>query len=363
MYKLADFSYQLPPDLIAHAPSSQRDHCRLLVFRRATGTWSHHYFYELPQILQELAVDLVLVRNNSRVIPARIWGQKTTGGRVEVLLTRQLASDAHQQTWSVISRPGLKTGQSLTFPPSSLTAVCRSADTGYERTLAFQATFREFTQFLQEYGQTPIPPYIHSPASERQLRVDYQTVYASVPGSVAAPTAGLHFTPELTQILQEKGVEFIDVTLHVGLGTFLTVKTDDIRQHHMHTEYYSIDETNLARLRAARRRGAHLLAIGTTATRTLESVADQLDSPATNLSGDTNIFLYPPARFRLTDHLLTNFHLSESTLLMLVSAFASAPPSYHHFHDFASSPLGHAYQDAIANRYRFFSFGDAMLII
>ena len=363
MLELADFSYPLPQALIAQKPSAERDHCRLLVYHRDTQKIYHHIFSDLPEILSQKSGQLVFVRNNSRVIPARLFGHKTSGGLVEIFLTRQLQSTAKQQIWECLTKPGLKPGQIVEFTNSDITLTCRESAPGYTRQLVFQATPNAFRQLIDTQGKTPIPPYIQSLLNEKQLRTAYQTIYARQPGSVAAPTAGLHFTPALIQKLEDAGFPFIDVTLHVGLGTFLAVKENDVRRHQMHREYYSIDQKNLQKLRQAHQSGKKILAIGTTSARVLETIANKLDDTATTLSGETDIFLYPPAKFHLVDHLLTNFHLPRSTLLMLVAAFTSQPNCDSEFHSWRTSPLGKAYEIAIAERYRFFSFGDAMLIL
>lgn len=403
MTNLKQFHYELPADLIAQQPTTPRDHCRLLVFDRTQGVWSHHFFYELPSILTTHHLQVSFVRNDSRVIPARLFARKPTGGKVEILLTRPLRSTADQQTWQCLTKPALKVNQQVFFLQNEFTATCSRIIDDYSREITFPYSLTDFTQFVQEYGHTPIPPYIHSSLSEDILRREYQTIYAHEAGSVAAPTAGLHFTAQLTQELIAAGHNFIDVTLHVGLGTFLGVKTDDLTQHHMHAESYHISPDQLRHLANAITHGRPLLAVGTTATRVLESIYSRIlcdnnnnhlspletnnsrnycgknsSSPLPHcrhhhlrpdldftqpLSGDTSIFIYPPYQFQLTDHLITNFHLPESTLLMLVSAFAAFPNTSYHFQDWISSPLGQAYAAAIAQQYRFFSFGDAMLII
>ncbi len=373
MLQLTDFDYPLPTAAIAQKPATPRDHCRLLVFDRVHATWSHHFFYELPTILAAHHLQVSFVRNDSRVIPARLYGHKTTGGKVEIFLTKAAASTPHAQTWICLTKPALKPGQTVILDDAKHTAICSRIIDNYSKEITFPYNSEDFMQFLQEYGHTPIPPYIHSSLSEDQLRQDYQTIYAKAAGSVAAPTAGLHFTDRLTHELTAAGHEFIDLTLHVGLGTFLGVKTTDITKHHMHAEYYTVSPIALRQIIDCVRNHRPLLAVGTTATRTLESIYPRIFygnnslCPELDLSqpltGDTSIFLYPPHRFHLTRHLLTNFHLPQSTLLMLVSAFASAPNAMYTFTSWSDSPLGRAYQDALTHNYRFFSFGDAMLIL
>ncbi len=401
-----DFNYHLPPELIAQKPAEPRDHSRLLTFDSQLGkiTSTTHHFYDLPQILKEKPEKFILVRNDSRVIPARIFGQKTSGGRVEVLLTRPLSrhhsSTTGTETWECLTRPGLQPGHQLTFPDSPLTATCLSAS-GYTRQLEFHFPLLHhhqpmtFHAWLDKIGLTPLPPYIQSHQSESELRQLYQTIYAQTPGSVAAPTAGLHFTPQLDQKLQAAGIEIATVTLHVGLGTFLPVKTATVTDHQMHSEEFTLSSATATQLNQAKAQGKHILAVGTTTIRVLESCAlpnpnlppSSLTNPISTSSlpsstsptptqtfaspppfllqpqtGSTDIFIYPPYRFKFVDHLLTNFHLPESTLLMLISALTSAPNTPHPFTTFASSPIGQAYQTAIQNHFHFFSFGDALLI-
>jgi S-adenosylmethionine:tRNA ribosyltransferase-isomerase len=360
----ANFTYHLPPQLIAHSPLPQRDHSRLLVFYRHSQTWSHHFFYELPQILRQTGHHYLFVRNNSRVIPARLFGHKTTGGHVEIFLTRQLHHSPTTQTWLCLTKPRLHPRQLIhlnSAPPALTATVLRSHPDG-TADIDFTADTATFQHFLHQSGHTPIPPYIHSPLNESQLRRAYQTTYAKHSGSVAAPTAGLHFTADLTQQLRNAGHQFAAVTLHVSLGTFASVNADQLHRHRLHQENYTITPTNLRTITAAATHSppTPILAVGTTSTRVLETIAT---TPPVSFPATTQIFLYPPYRFRSTQALITNFHLPQSSLLMLVAAFCSAPNTATHFTNWADSPIGHAYQDAIAHQYRFYSFGDAMLIL
>jgi S-adenosylmethionine:tRNA ribosyltransferase-isomerase len=359
MLQLAQFDYHLPAELIAQRPAEPRDGSRLLVVNRKTGALHHYHFYELDRLLTS---DHVLIRNNTKVIPARILGQKETGGAVEILLTRRLGFDRLQnEQWECLTKPGLKAGQVVHFGASSLLATC-TAVTDYTRQITFNLPQAALFTELLAIGHTPIPPYIHwADEDETELRQFYQTIYAKIAGSAAAPTAGLHFTPELETRLAAKGVEILEVTLHVGLGTFLPVKTEDVTNHHLHKEWFELKPAVADRLNTLRASGKKLVAVGTTTTRVLESCAspEGILEPKT---GETEIFLYPPYRFRAVDAMVTNFHLPQSSLLMLISALVSAPNTDQPFTDFGNSLVGKAYQIAIEEKYRFYSFGDGMLI-
>jgi S-adenosylmethionine:tRNA ribosyltransferase-isomerase len=303
----------------------------------------------------------VMVRNNTKVMPARLFGTKETGGQVEVLLVKKLGHSPTSETWECLTKPGLKPGQTLSFGESQLQAECQKI-TDYTREITFNQTGVEFLQTLDQLGEMPLPPYIEWDKSDpRQLKELYQTTYAQVFGSVAAPTAGLHFTPELDDRLRVKGIGIFEVTLHVGLGTFLPVKTQEIAEHHMHSEWYELSAETAQQLNQARATGKKILAIGTTTCRVLETRADK-DGKLIPGTGETQIFIYPPYQFKTVDSLITNFHLPESTLLMLISALVSAPNTAYNFINFAKSLMGRAYQNAIDQKYRFFSFGDAMWI-
>lgn len=356
--KTADFHYDLPPELIAQQPADRRDGSRLLVLDRKTGTVSHRQF---PDLLEYLNPGDVLVLNNSRVIPARLHGvNRQTGGQFELLL---LDETAPNQWWALL-RPGkrarLGTQIQLRDRGGQLTqitgTVCAVNEEGH-RQLEFTGT-PDLHAELDALGELPLPPYI---ARETELPTDrdrYQTVYARTAGSVAAPTAGLHFTAELIHKIRAKGAVVSEVTLHVGAGTFLPVKVDDPAQHRMHTEQFEINAEAAAAIRTARESGRRVIAVGTTSVRTLESAARENAGIVNFCRGKTDIFLYPPARFAVVDALLTNFHLPESTLLMLVSAFAAPGETWA-----GRDLILRAYTEAIRERYRFFSYGDAMLIL
>jgi S-adenosylmethionine:tRNA ribosyltransferase-isomerase len=371
---LSDFSYDLPPERIAHAPASPRDSSKLLVLDRQTGDLKHHIFRELPQLLQP---GDVIVRNNTKVIPARIFGKKPSGGVVEVLLNKiQLptklrsqstesaapTADPSEEVWECLTKPGLKPGQTIDFSPE-LTARCLGfgSDT-YTRLLAFSKSGIALLETLASIGELPLPPYINTPLSKAETADRYQTTFAKSAGSVAAPTAGLHFTPELDATLRKKGIEIIELTLHVGLGTFLPVKTETITEHHMHAETFSLSEETATVLNTAKQAGKRIIAVGTTTVRTLESCVSKSGLLQAQ-TAETEIFIYPPYHYRFVDALITNYHLPESTLLMLVSAFVSEPNTEYVFTDFQASLVGKAYAEAIKKNYRFFSFGDAMLIV
>lgn len=358
MLTLDQFDYHLPEGLIAQHPAEPRDHSRLLVLNKETQSIEHTYFFDLPQLLDE---NTVIVRNNTKVIPARLLGNKTTGGHVELLLNQRQRIGEKGEIWEVLTKPGLKVGQRVTFENSYLSATCIEV-TGYTRIIEFNQQAETLFQSLYDIGHTPIPPYIEwENEDERQLRELYQTSYAKIEGSAAAPTAGLHFTPQIDKQLKDKGIQIEEVTLHVGLGTFLPVKDADITTHHMHSEYFEVSERTASNLNQAKAAGKKILAIGTTSMRTIESAVNEAGQLIAQ-ARETDIYIYPPYQFRFVDQLITNFHLPKSTLLMLVSAFVSQPNTTHSFSNFLSTPVGKAYLEAIAKKYRFFSFGDAMLI-
>lgn len=349
---LSLFDYHLEQDRIAQEPANPRDGARLMLVDRGTGTMVDQHVSDLTKILTP---NHILVLNQTKVMPVRLFGLKITGGKVECLLTKQLTED----TWEAISTPGLKVGQKIEL------GGLKAEVTGREEeiiVLKFGDRGEYLRERIFEFGKTPIPPYIHSQKTERELRRIYQTVYAKKEGSVAAPTAGLHFTKELLIDLKNKGVETEFLTLHVGLATFRGVKTERIEDHQMHAEWYCLPPDVAERLNQAKAAGKKIVAVGTTTTRVLESCADERGVLRPG-EGETKIFIYPPYQFKFVDALMTNFHLPKSTLLMLVSAFVTAPNTKEKFVDFASSLMGRVYQRAIANGYRFFSFGDAMLII
>ena len=335
-----DFYYELPPELIAQTPLPQRDSSRLLIMDRETGAVQHRHFHDLTE---ELRPGDCLVLNNSRVLPARLLGKRATGGAVEVLLLKDTGGD----TWECLTKPGRKTpvGAELSFGDGLLTATVVGAQEDGNKLVQFH--YRGiFLEILEQLGKMPLPPYIKE---ELQDRERYQTVYSKVNGSAAAPTAGLHFTPELLAAIEAKGVRLAWVTLHVGLGTFRPVKAEEITEHHMHAEFCMLSAETAALLNETRARGGRIICVGTTSCRTLESFAAE-DGSFTERSGWTDIFIYPGYRFKAMDALITNFHLPESTLIMLVSAFAGR------------EKVLNAYKIAVEQRYRFFSFGDAMFI-
>ncbi|MCH5166017.1 MAG: tRNA preQ1(34) S-adenosylmethionine ribosyltransferase-isomerase QueA [Clostridiales bacterium] len=337
----SDFYYELPGELIAQTPVEPRDSSRMLVYDRSTNAVLHRHFYDLPKILKR--GDLLVV-NNTKVLPARVTGVKTdTGAKISFLLHKRL----DKNTWETLCRPAkrAKLGSVLQFSPEMTGTIIKEGEAG-ERTLRFTYD-GVFEEILNSIGEVPLPHYIH-----KQLKsIDrYQTVYADTVGSSAAPTAGLHFTTRLMDELKAMGVEFVEVLLHVGLGTFLPVKTDDIENHKMHSEYYCVTQSAADKINAAKAAGRRVIAVGTTSVRVLESSANT-DGQIQAGSGDTNIFIYPPYKFKAVDGLITNFHLPESTLIMLVSAFLGREKTLE------------LYNTAVEERYRFFSFGDATLLL
>lgn len=346
---ISQFDYSLPKELIAHKPADPRDSSKLLCLDRQTGKITHHHFYDLPALLR---TDDVLVFNQTKVFPARLLGHKTTGGKAEILLLQPVSTDS----WRAIGRPCLKVGQVLCFD-RQLTATVKETLSSGEVVVQFSASGDNLINLIDQLGHTPLPPYIHSHYPESKLRRQYQTVYAKKLGSAAAPTAGLHFTPELFEKLKQLGVQLEYVTLHVGLGTFKPISEEQISTGKLHKEPYFIDEDTKDRIIEARKAGRRIISVGTTTARVLESYA-----ATGNLSGDTDLFINPPYQFKLIDGLITNFHLPQSSLLMLVSSFVSKPNTKSEFSTFSESSLGKAYDEAVANNYRFFSFGDAMLI-
>ena len=339
--KTSDFYYDLPPELIAQTPLEKRDESRLLCLDKATGEWSHHHFYELPDFLR--AGDC-LILNNSRVLPARLLGRRLPGGGAcEVLLLQ----DKGDKVWECLVRPGkhLREGARVSFGDGELTAEIAEVLPDGNRLVRFDYN-GIFLEVLERLGKMPLPPYIKE---ELQDQERYQTVYSKVNGSAAAPTAGLHFTPELLERIAAKGVGVGYVTLHVGLGTFRPVKEDEIEQHDMHSEYCTIPQETADLINRTKANGGRVICVGTPSCRTIESWAGE-DGTMTATGGWTNIYIYPGYRFKVMDALVTNFHLPESTLIMLVSALAGRE------HVLA------AYEEAVRERYRFFSFGDAMFI-
>ncbi len=339
--KLEEFDYHLPEELIAQTPLANRAESRLMVLDKETGTISHEHFYD---IIDYLNPGDVLVLNDTKVIPSRIYGNKLdTDAKIEVLLLKELKND----TWETLVRPAkrVKVGTKISFGNGELVAECIATfDEGLRH---FKMHYEGiFLEIIDKIGNMPLPPYIHESLKDQNR---YQTVYAKYAGSAAAPTAGLHFTNELLEKIKEKKVEILYVTLHVGLGTFRPVNTENIEDHHMHSEAYQISPLVAERLNLAKKEHRRIIAVGTTSTRTLEANYTKYGK-FTSTKEDTNIFIYPPYRIKAIDALITNFHLPKSTLIMLVSCLTT------------KEHILNAYQVAIVNRYRFFSFGDAMFI-
>ena len=340
--KTSDFFYDLPEELIAQDPLEDRTASRLLVLNRETGAVEHKIFSDVIDYLNE---GDCLVINNTRVIPARLIGEKEgTGGKVEVLLLKRRANDV----WETLVKPGkkLKPGAKITFGDGRLRAEVLEVVEEGNRLVKF---YYEgiFEEILDSLGEMPLPPYITHKLEDKEM---YQTVYAKFDGSAAAPTAGLHFTKELLNKIEEKGIKIASITLHVGLGTFRPVKVDDVNNHHMHTEWYEVNAEAAEIINETKRNGGRVICVGTTSCRTIESVADE-NGYMKAKTGETDIFIYPGYKFKVMDGLITNFHLPESTLVMLVSAFAG------------KENVLAAYETAVKEKYRFFSFGDAMILI
>ena len=337
--KTSDFSYDLPSELIAQHPAQKRDQSRLMLLNKKTGEINHKKFYNIIDYLNN---GDVLVLNDTRVMPARIFGHRPEKDEsIEILLLNHKGD-----TWETLAKPGkkLKIGTEIIFSDELKAEVVDISEDG-SRFLKFIYS-GIFEEILDQLGEMPLPPYITHKLQDKNR---YQTVYAKHEGSAAAPTAGLHFTPELLAAIEAKGIRIARVTLHVGLGTFRPVKVEDVTQHHMHSEYYQVTQEAADIINDTKKRGGRVIAVGTTSTRTLESVADE-DGTMHAAGGWTEIFIYPGYKFKCIDALITNFHLPESTLLMLVSALAG------------KEHIMHAYETAVQERYRFFSFGDAMFI-
>ena len=340
--KTSDFYYDLPEELIAQDPLEDRTASRLLVLDRKTGAVKHKIFSDVIDYLNK---GDCLVINNSRVIPARLIGEKEgTGGKVEVLLLKRRANDV----WETLVKPGkkLRPGAKITFGDGRLRAEVLEVVEEGNRLVKFHYE-GIFEEILDSLGEMPLPPYITHKLEDKEM---YQTVYAKFDGSAAAPTAGLHFTKELLNKIEEKGIKIASITLHVGLGTFRPVKVDDVNNHHMHTEWYEVNAEAADIINETKRNGGRVICVGTTSCRTIESVADE-NGYMKAKTGETDIFIYPGYKFKIMDGLITNFHLPESTLVMLVSAFAG------------KENVLSAYETAVKERYRFFSFGDAMILI
>lgn len=339
--KTTDFDYYLPEELIAQTPVYPRDSSRLLVFEKDKDKISHEHFYDITKYLKK---GDVLVRNNTKVLPARMFAFTPNGGRVEILLLKRF----DLTEWEVLVKPGKKArpnAKLIINDELSLEVLSVIEEAGTRRVkFNFNGVFEDI---ISRVGEMPLPPYIKEKLKD-QTR--YQTVYAKIDGSAAAPTAGLHFTDELLEKIKAMGVEVVDVLLHVGLGTFRPVKAEDISAHHMHSEYYEISKESADKINKAKQEGRRIIAVGTTSVRTLESVADE-NGFVKECKGNTEIFLYPPYKFKCVDGLITNFHLPKSTLIMLVSCLTGR------------EKILDIYKLAVAERYRFFSFGDACLFL
>ena len=338
--KVNEFNYDLPEELIAQFPYDKRDEARLMVLNKKDKKIEHKVF---KNIIDYLNPGDCLVINNTKVIPARLYGKKETGAKVEFLLLKRIEGD----TWEAMVRPGakIKPGTKVTFGDGLLKAEVLDVLEGGNRKVVFEYE-GIFNEILDKIGLMPLPPYIKEKLEDKDK---YQTVYAKYDGSAAAPTAGLHFTEELLQKIKEKGIEIAKVTLHVGIGTFRPVKVENIEDHQMHSEHYYIKQEDAEKINKAKKEGHRVIAVGTTSCRVLESVADE-DGMMKETEGDTSIFIYPGYNFKCIDSLVTNFHLPESTLIMLVSSLAGK--------DFIMK----AYKEAVKEKYKFFSFGDAMII-
>ncbi|MGG7143371.1 tRNA preQ1(34) S-adenosylmethionine ribosyltransferase-isomerase QueA [Clostridium nigeriense] len=339
--RVSDFDFDLPEELIAQHPLEKRDTSRLMVLDKKTGSIEHRHFHDVMEYLNE---GDTLVLNNTRVMPARLIGEKEgTGGKIEFLLLKRLEGDK----WECLAKPGkrAKIGQSFIFGEGKL--KCKVVDIIEEGNRIIEFSYDGiFEQVLDELGEMPLPPYITEKLEDKER---YQTVYSKEKGSAAAPTAGLHFTNDLLEEIKAKGVNIAYLTLHVGLGTFRPVKVEDINEHIMHSEYYHLDKENADLINETKKRGNKVIAVGTTSTRTLETIGDE-NGYVREQSGWTDIFIYPGYKYKVIDELITNFHLPESTLIMLVSALAG------------KENVMNAYDIAVKEKYRFFSFGDSMII-
>lgn len=339
---LSDFNYDLPEELIGQVAIEPRDSCKLMVLDKHDGIISHLIFRDLINLLDDR---FVLVLNDTKVFPARLFGTKDTGGKIEVLLLKQLSPSS----FTCILRGKIKDNQKIIFS-DQLSATIRHCEERSDAAIYFNLSGPELLIVLDGLGKTPLPPYIHSSESEKNLRQQYQTIYAREKGSAAAPTAGLHFTPELLESLQSKDVQIEYLTLHVGLGTFKPVTPEQVESKTLHTEEFSISPESADRLNFAKSQGKKIIAVGTTTCRCLESQTDENGRLKSGV-GETNIFIQPGYQFKFVDGLITNFHLPETSLMMLVSALAG------------KDSILNAYREAVKNKYKFFSFGDAMMVL
>lgn len=344
--KLSDFDYYLPPDLIAQQPAPERDQSRLLILDKNSGKVEHKIF---AQIADYLSDNDILVINNTKVIPARLFARKKTGGKVEILLLRKIGVDSHIWEALITDARKFKPGDRVYFKDENLQAEIK--EKGVEGKVVLEFITADFEEILSRIGKMPLPPYIKRAAGEAD-KERYQTIFAEKEGAVAAPTAGLHFTPALLETIKAEGIKIIPITLYVGMGTFSPVREEDISIHKMGTEFYEIPEDSAREINRAIKEGKNILSVGTTAVRALESSAVKIDNrwQITDGNKSTDIFIYPGYEFKIVKKLITNFHLPKSTLLMLVSAFAGI------------ETIRNAYQTAIMEKYRFFSYGDAMFI-
>lgn len=336
------YYYDLPQELIAQTPIEPRDHSRLLCYNRKTGEIKHKHFYDIIDFLNP---GDVLVVNNTKVLPARLFGFKETGAKIEILLQKRI----DLKNWEVIARPQkrLKVGTEIIFNKNIKCIVTEMGDYGSCKVKFDYDNSKTFEEHLMEIGTMPLPPYIKTKLKNQNR---YQTVYAKIEGSSAAPTAGLHFTPELLEKIKAKGVEYLEVLLHVGLGTFRPVTEDNIKDHEMHSEYFELSPTVAEKINKAKEEGRRIIAVGTTSIRVLESAVDE-NGKLQPQKRETKIFIYPPYKFKIVDALITNFHLPESTLIMLISAFIGG-----------IDKTLNLYKLAVNEKYRFFSFGDAMFL-
>lgn len=343
---LSDFDYYLPPELIAQTPAKERDQSQLLIVNKSSENIEHSKF---DRIIDHLAQDDILVINNARVIPARLYGHKKTGGKVEILLLRKIGANARLWEALITDARKFKPKDKIYFKDETLEAEIKEKGTEGKVILSFNTP--DFHNILSRIGKMPLPPYIKRMAKEED-KDRYQTIYAQKEGAVAAPTAGLHFTPSLLEMIKSKGVKVVPITLYVGMGTFMPVRTDDISQHKMETEFYEIPEDSARAINLAIKDGKNIVSVGTTTVRALESAALERDGNWFVAGGNnsTEIFIYPGYEFKIVNKLITNFHLPKSTLLMLVSAFAG------------EDRIKKVYQTAVEEKYRFFSYGDAMFI-
>lgn len=350
---LLDFDFVLPKSLIGQTAIEPRDSCRLLMYQRNSKQISHHVFGDLTRILDD---NTVLVLNDTKVFPARLFGVKNTGGKTEILLLKQLS----QNCYSAIGKGKNKVGTKIVFSPDLSGEITKNNEGEVE--ITFNQSGFALIEKIDQLGKTPLPPYIQSVVKEKDLRIQYQTIYAKEKGSAAAPTAGLHFTDKLLEKLKDKGVQIEKVTLHVGLGTFKPVTEEQVISKTLHTECFIVSDETANNLNEAKKLGKKIIAVGTTSCRLLETLSNQ-EGIITSGQGETNIFIQPGYRFKFVDGLITNFHLPSTSLLMLVSALTLSPNTSEELKKFSDSPIGMIYQEAIKEKYKFFSFGDAMLVL